>query len=148
MNNTMVFDHHWMFIYFDTGSFHVWTSYMNSICTKLASIFCNTNDYFEYLLNDLSSMGEEMFVMWHLKRCELTFGHDLNVMHAYNKMHIGYKMWMEWGIGGLKQKWKRFMKCFDSTMPKSNHLFKIVTILTNFFHKHHLHFTYEVIGAT
>ncbi len=73
-------------------------------CTKLASIFCNTNDYFEYLLNDLSSMGEKMFVMWHFKRCELTFGHDLNVMHAYNKMHIGYKMWTKWGIGGLKQK--------------------------------------------
>jgi hypothetical protein len=37
-------------------------------------------------------MGEEMIVMWHLRRCELTLGHDLNVMHAYNKIHIGYKM--------------------------------------------------------
>jgi hypothetical protein len=39
------------------------------------------------------------------------------------------------------------MKCFDSSMPKSNHLFKIVTILTNFFHKRHLDFTYESIRA-
>lgn len=110
--------------------------------------FAHTNDYFEYLLDDLSSMGEEMIVMWHPRRCELTFGHDLNVIHAYNKMYIGYKMRIEWKIGGLKQKWKRLMKCFDSTMPKSNHLFEIVIILTNFFHKHHLDFTYEVIGAT
>ncbi len=44
------------------------------------------------LLGNLSSIGEEMFVMWHFKRCELTLGHDLHVMHAYN---IGYKMRIE-----------------------------------------------------
>jgi hypothetical protein len=39
MNNTMVFDHHGMFIYFDTSSFHVWTSYMNSILYKIGINF-------------------------------------------------------------------------------------------------------------
>ncbi len=26
-----------------------------------------------------------------------------NVIRAYNKMHVKYKMRMEWGIGGLKK---------------------------------------------
>jgi hypothetical protein len=42
-------------------------------------------------------------------------------MQAYNKTHARYKMQMEWGIGGLKWKWKRLMKHFDSTKEKYNH---------------------------
>jgi hypothetical protein len=47
-------------------------------------------------------MGEEMFVIWQLGKCELAFGHDLNVVHVYNEMHARYIVWVEWGIGGLK----------------------------------------------
>ncbi len=61
-------------------------------------------------------------------------------------MHARCKMWVEWGIERLKWKWRRFMKCFDSSKPKYNHLFKTTTIITNFLHKCCLDFTFEVIG--
>ncbi len=38
------------------------------------------------------------------------------------------------------------MKRFYSTKPKHNHLFKVVVILTNFLHKRHMDFIFEVIG--
>jgi hypothetical protein len=60
------------------------------------------NEYFEYLLRDPSYLGEHMFVMCWLGRHELTHGHDQNAINAYNKMHVGYKVKMEWGIGGSK----------------------------------------------
>jgi hypothetical protein len=55
-------------------------------------------------------------------------------------------MWVELGIGGLKQKWKRFMKCFESKKENNIHLFLAIVILTNVLFKYHLNFTYEVIG--
>ncbi len=76
----------------------------------------------------------------------LAFRHYLGVVHAHNKMHVRYKVWVEWGIGGLKQKWKRLMKCFDSTKEKYNYLLQEVTIFTHFLNRHHLNFTYEIIG--
>lgn len=92
-----------------------------------------------------------MFVMhdvmmrW-FKRHEFTLEHDLDVVQTYNKMHVGHRMQVEQGIVGLKWKWKRFMKSFDSTKDKYSHLFKIVVILTNFLHICHFNFTYEVIS--
>jgi hypothetical protein len=38
---------------------------------------------------------------------------------------------MEWGIGGLKFKWRRLMKCFDSAKEKYSCLFKAITLLIN-----------------
>jgi hypothetical protein len=38
------------------------------------------------------------------------------------------------------------MKCFDSIKEKYNHLFRIVTLLTNFLHMHHQDFTIEFFG--
>jgi hypothetical protein len=35
-------------------------------------------------------------------------------MQAYKKKHAGFKVQVEWGIGGLKRKWKSFMKRYDS----------------------------------
>jgi hypothetical protein len=32
-------------------------------------------------------------------------------------MHVGFKVQMEWGIGGLIRKLKCFMKTFDATKP-------------------------------
>ncbi len=55
-------------------------------------------------------------------------------------------MQVEWGIGGLKKKWRHLMKRFDSTKPKYSHLFQAVTILINFLHKKCMDFTYEIIG--
>jgi hypothetical protein len=53
---------------------------------------------------------------------------------------------VEWGIGGSKRKWRRFMKRFDSTKPKYSHFFKFGTLLTNFLHRRRMDLTYEVIS--
>ncbi len=59
---------------------------------------------------------------------------DQDSIKTYNKMHVGYRMQMEWGIGGLKRKrkWKWLMKRFDSIKPTYIILFKVTTILTKF----------------
>jgi hypothetical protein len=104
------------------------------------------DEYFEYLLGDPSYLGEEMFIMRRIGRCEIGPNADQDVIKAYNKIHAGYGVRVEWGISGLKRKWRRIMKRFDSTKPKNIILFKVVTILTNFLHRCQMDFTFEVIG--
>jgi hypothetical protein len=91
-------------------------------------------------------MGEEMFVMRRLGRWELAPRHDLEAVHAYNKMHEGYKLRVEWGIWRFQAQMEKLMKRFDYTKPKYNHLFRVVVILINFLHNHHLNFIIEIIG--
>jgi hypothetical protein len=50
------------------------------------------------------------------------------------------------GIGGLKHMWRVLMKKIDSTKGEYNHFFLVTTIVINFMHRHHMDFTYEVIG--
>jgi hypothetical protein len=73
-----------------------------------------------------------------------------NVDHAkvrvYDKMHASFKVQVEWGIGGLKKKWKCPMKKFDSTKPKHAQLFQATILLTNFLHIKHMDLTYKVVG--
>jgi hypothetical protein len=38
------------------------------------------------------------------------------------------------------------MKIFDFINPKYTHLFKVITIFTNFLHRHWMDFAFEVIG--
>jgi hypothetical protein len=81
-----------------------------------------------------------------LGRCELAPRHDFDAINAFDKMHVGYKISVEWGIGGLKRMWKVLMKKIDSTKGEYNHFFPIITIVINFMHRHRMDFTYEVIG--
>jgi hypothetical protein len=76
---------------------------------------------------------------------ELALGHD-SIMNVYN-LHDGYRVKVEWGIRGLKQKWRQLMKHFDSTEDKYNNLFLATSILINLLQIYHLlNFTYEVIN--
>jgi len=93
-----------------------------------------------------SYMGEEMFIMQTIGQWELALNVDRVVVQAYNKMHASFKVQAEWGIGGLKRKWRCLMNRFDSTKPKYAHLFQITTFLTNFLHRRHMDLTYEVVG--
>jgi hypothetical protein len=105
-----------------------------------------TYEYFEYLLGNLNYLGEEMFIRCWLGRCELAPRHDLDVVNAFDKMHVGYKIRMEWGIGGLKHMWKVLMKKFDSIKGKYNHFFLVIIIIINFVHRNCMDFTYEVMS--
>ena len=59
----------------------------------------------------------------------------LAAIEAYNSMHAGQRVQVEWGIGGLKRKWRRMMKRFDAKLYQFSNLFYACAILTNFIHR-------------
>jgi hypothetical protein len=56
------------------------------------------NEYFEYLLGDPSYLGEKMFVMHRFEKHKLAIGHDVDEVSVFNKMHVNFKMRVEWGV--------------------------------------------------
>jgi len=42
-----------------------------------------------------------MFIMCWFGKCEFVPRNDQNVINVYNKMHVSYKMKVEWKIGGF-----------------------------------------------
>jgi hypothetical protein len=89
-------------------------SCMGQICTKLTLIFLHIDEYLSESIN-----------MYQIGRCELVLRHDLNVINVHKKIHVSYKMRVEWRIKGLNRKWKQLMKRFNSIKPKYNHLFHV-----------------------
>jgi hypothetical protein len=83
--------------------------------------------------------------MWRIGKHEIIPNSNMDAMHPYNKMHAGYMVQVEQGIGGLEKKRKRLMKRFDNTKPRYSHLFKFGTLLINFMHRRRMDLTYEVI---
>jgi hypothetical protein len=81
-----------------------------------------------------------------IRQQELKPNVDHAKMRAYNKMDASFRVKVEWGISGLKRKWRCLMKRFDSTKPKYAQLFRVVILLTDFLHKKHMDFTYKVVG--
>ncbi len=57
---------------------------------KWCQYFVHTNEYFEYLLGDLSYMGKDMFVMCYIGKHEMTFKVNLDAIKVYNKMHVAF----------------------------------------------------------
>jgi hypothetical protein len=43
-----------------------------------------------------------MFIMRKMGRQKLPPNVDDGVIHAYNKMHVEFRVQVEWGIGGFK----------------------------------------------
>lgn len=78
---------------------------------------------------------------------EVAADQEGSAIAAYNRMDAGYRVRVEWDIGGLKMKWRRLMKRFDSSNPKFPYLFRSSAILTNFLHCHRLDLSYEVLGG-
>jgi hypothetical protein len=67
MNNMVVFNHHGLLIYLDTGyfsSFHdVTIMCQSNLYKNWCQFFVHIEDYVEYLLWDLCYVGEEMFMV-------------------------------------------------------------------------------------
>ncbi len=104
MNNTMVIDHHGLFIYLDLKypcSFHnVSIMCEFELYKKWCQFFVHTNEYFEQLLGNPCYWVKEVHyaLAWEV---QLAHGHDLDAIIVFNKMHVGYRVTMEWGIDGL-----------------------------------------------
>ena len=62
----------------------------------------DANQYFEYVLGDSGYVGTEMFMLGRIQGQEMGAEIAQPVVDAWNKMHAGYRIQVEWGIGGLK----------------------------------------------
>ena len=74
----------------------------------------------------------EMFIMRRIQGHGMGEGISQEVVNAWNKMHAGYRIQVEWAIKGLKQKWRRLMKRFDNRQSSLGHFFEAAAKLTNF----------------
>ena len=139
VNNTVIIDHDGLFIYVDCGypgSFHdVNILRQSELHRNWRLYFRHDDNAREYVLGDPGYMGEEMYIMRRIGVREVPDPTNMNAVDAYNKMHAGYRIKVEWGIGGLKGKWKRMLKTFDCTKQKFPHLFRAAALLTNFLHR-------------
>jgi hypothetical protein len=129
MNSTEVVDHDGLFIYVDPGypgSFHDVTILRQSeLYTSWRDYLTHNDEYTEYLLGDPGYAGADMFVMRRIGVHEVATSwtqhaeeSNVNAIRAYNMMHAGRRIKVEWGIGGLRCKLRRFQKPFDNTKPR------------------------------
>jgi len=142
VNNTVVVDHDGLFIYVDPeypGSFH------DINCLRRSELYQNwrdhfhhDDDYFEYVLGDPGYAGEEMFIMHRIRPRVAQPDDSIEAIDAFNAVHAGLRVKVEWGIGGMKRKWRKLMKTFDSTLQKFPHFFRACAILTNFLQRRRL----------
>lgn len=57
------------------------------------------------------------------------------LVKTFNQMHVGYRVRVEWGIGGLEMKWRRLQKLFDLVKTKFAITFRVAALLKNFLHR-------------
>src|SRR5690242_12560453 len=90
-----------------------------------------------------------MFIMRRFDRRDMSGfdGEKASAVEAYNAMHGGIRVKVEWGIGGLKRKWKRLMKRFDSNRDKFPFLFRAAAILPNYIQRQRMDMRADVDGA-
>jgi hypothetical protein len=51
-------------------------------------------------------MGEKIFVMHHIWSSKFALGINMDVIKAYNRIHLAYRyLKVEWGVGGSKHNW-------------------------------------------
>jgi hypothetical protein len=97
MNNTMILDHHGLFIYIDSsylGSYHDVNIFHHlAIYWKWHQYFTHHDDYLEYLLRVPKYFGEEMFIMRRMGRRKLPPNVD------YDGIHARFKTKCMWGLG-------------------------------------------------
>ena len=112
------------------------------------NFFIHNDRIHKYLFGDPGYSGKNMFIMQRLNGTqELPEGVDTGSIRAYSKMHVGYRMHVEWGIGGLKQKWCRLMKRYDATLPKYDDFFTSCCLMKNFIYRWRISDLEKIIGG-
>lgn len=94
------------------------------------------NPYFEYLLGDPGYIVTDMYVLRRVDRREGNIERRGNpVIEAFNKHHAGVRIKVEWGIGGLKNRYRKFLGTTPNRPNKFKIMFEAAAILTNFVHR-------------
>jgi hypothetical protein len=150
INNIVIIVHHGLFILVESGfpaSFHDINTLRHTEFHKTwRAHFTHDDNHFEYVLGNPAYQGGDMYIMRHVGTRELHADADLSTVRAFNKMHVGYRVRVEWGIGGLKRKWRRLSKVFECTRVKFSILFHSAALLTNFLHRRRLDYSVEILG--
>ncbi len=63
-------------------------SFANQTCRKININFVYVYEYFKYLSSNLGYMGERMFVMDYIGNYKLALRANLDVIKAFEKMHV------------------------------------------------------------
>jgi DDE superfamily endonuclease len=100
----------------------------------------------EYLLGDPGYMGAEMFILRRVDGREV-IEEGSAVADAFNKRHASRRVKVEWGIGGLKNRFRKFLTVCSNRRYKFRAIFESCCRLTNFVHRRHLDFRTEDLGS-
>lgn len=148
MNNIVSLNHRGFFIYIDLDypkSYHDVNKSWHKCILILAKIFHTWKWLFWIFFGDLLYMGGNMFIIHMITQWELALNANHVAMWTFTKMHAYFRMQMEWGISGLKRKWRCLMKRFNSTTSKYMHFFQTIILFTNFPHRRWMDLIDEVV---
>lgn len=151
MNNVIIVDHDGLIIYCEAGAPG---KHHDVNCLRACHIHQHWQDYFsredpdtvgEYLLGDPGYFGAEMYILRRVDGREIA---DMNpVVRAYNKRHAARRVAVEWGIGGLKNRWRRFLDVCPSRRHHFVPVFEACARMTNFIHKSRMDFSMVDLGV-
>ena len=68
-------------------------------------------------------------------------------LQAYNKVHAGKRIKVEWGIGGLKMRWRILNGTWTNRRHKFSTTMRACAILTNFLHRRRMNMNIEDAGV-
>lgn len=68
-------------------------------------------------------------------------------LQAYNKVHAGKRIKVEWGIGGLKMRWRILNGTWKNRRNKFSTTMRACAILTNFLHRRRRNMDIEDAGV-
>lgn len=146
-NNIVVVDHDGFIIYIDPSFYG---SYHNVRCLRGSGLGRNWQNYFkvdhdssypvEYLLDNPEYLKMDHFILRKIVGREIE---DFNkpVISAFNKYHSDYGVLMEWGIGELKSKFRKFSALFPNRRDIFDITFTSADILTNYLHRRRKEFS-------
>jgi hypothetical protein len=140
MNLVVIVDHFGYIIYVDggfPGSFH------DSRCLRNSDINKNCRQYFtsadldqvgEYVLGDPGYLGLDMYILRRVDFGEIAREEQTPIIEAFNRRHCNKRVKVDWGIGGVKNKWRRFLDVCPSRRRNFEPVFVACCRLTNFIH--------------
>lgn len=85
------------------GSFHNVTCLRElDVDSNWCTYFKQMDDYFKMVLGDARYVGVDHYIFRCMGRGEILPTLDIATINAFNKMHVGYRVRVEWTIRGLK----------------------------------------------
>lgn len=95
-----------------------------------------------YLLSETGYKGLDHFTFRRIDNREIPNADSNPMLRAFNRLHAGYRIAVEWDIGGLKSKFGRIIRTCPNRCRTFAVLFDSAAILTNFIHRSRMQLTH------